>query len=568
MTGDTLRLPTARVGFAALPEGALLHDDRYEILAILKEHPEVNIYLVRDNQPIRRCPSADCRSPAAINDTYCSACGTDLSGAQPIHLTYLLREAADPARFNVERELLDRRLSHPGLLLPTAHFIEIPYADSQRAYLLVPESPSLLAASLSVPQQLSRVLNWGLQLANGMAYLHEQRISVRSVDLNRVAIADGGRVARWTDLDQIEMIPPSDQDLAAKRYTEDVQNLAQLLLYLSTGLARYDPTSALALPTEVKDLFARATAARQHPFRPAEEFGLALEHLLAEVLQPVSISTVVGRRSHVGLHRELNEDGLLCLVMDKVTKSITHSLGLFAVADGMGGHSAGEVAAQLTLDALRQKAVADLFTPAPSPSTEPLGLDAGSSVNSEDLADNLGSQPQSYEKWIADAIAAANTQVYKRRLQTGTDMGNTIVLAVVAGDTAFIGNVGDSRAYFINQKGIHQITTDHSLVARLVATGSISPEEARIHPRRNVIYRTIGDKPQVEMDLFTQLLGPGDHLLLCSDGLSGMITDQEISEIVRQSESPQQACDRLVRAANNAGGEDNISVIVVQILVG
>jgi protein phosphatase len=144
-------------------------------------------------------------------------------------------------------------------------------------------------------------------------------------------------------------------------------------------------------------------------------------------------------------------------------------------------------------------------------------------------------------------------------------MGTTLVAALVVGDTAHIANVGDSRAYVITQDDdIRRITIDHSLVERLVAIGQIKPDEARSHPQRNVIYRTIGDKEEAEVDFFVQQLNPGDSLLLCSDGLSGKIEDAEMRRLVSRSQSPQEACELLVQAANDHGGDDNITVIIVQ----
>jgi serine/threonine protein phosphatase PrpC len=186
--------------------------------------------------------------------------------------------------------------------------------------------------------------------------------------------------------------------------------------------------------------------------------------------------------------------------------------------------------------------------------------------SAEILAPVASGQPLPDPKeWLISAIQQANRAVYDRRRAAGTDMGTTLVAALVVGDRCTIANVGDSRAYHLHPNGITQVTTDHSLVERLVATGQITREEAATHPQRNVIYRTIGDKPRVEVDTFEQQLAPGEALLLCSDGLSGMVPDEQIWQIWRTSTSPQEACDRLVEAANGAGGEDNISVIVVQV---
>jgi protein phosphatase len=131
---------------------------------------------------------------------------------------------------------------------------------------------------------------------------------------------------------------------------------------------------------------------------------------------------------------------------------------------------------------------------------------------------------------------------------------------------AYIAHVGDSRAYRISAQGIQRLTLDHSLVERLIATHQITREEARFHPQRNVIYRTIGDKSKIEVEVSANLLDPGDYLLLCSDGLSGMLDDQTILKRVLEASDPQAACDALVAAANAAGGDDNISVVLVQVV--
>jgi len=158
----------------------------------------------------------------------------------------------------------------------------------------------------------------------------------------------------------------------------------------------------------------------------------------------------------------------------------------------------------------------------------------------------------------------ANRAVYERGRKARSDMGTTLVVALAVGSEVYVANIGDSRAYRVNQREIQQITTDHSVVERLVATGEITREQARTHPQRNLIYRTVGDKPQIEVDLFHESLKPGDWLVLCSDGLNGMVEDTQIQLAVTTALNPQAACEELVRLANEAGGDDNITVIVVR----
>jgi serine/threonine protein phosphatase PrpC len=144
-------------------------------------------------------------------------------------------------------------------------------------------------------------------------------------------------------------------------------------------------------------------------------------------------------------------------------------------------------------------------------------------------------------------------------------MGTTLTAAFVCDGRLFLAHVGDSRAYRWNGDGLKQLTTDHSLVASMIATGRAAPEEIYTHPQRNVIYRCIGDRPVVEVDTAIWPLGTGDRLLLCSDGLWEMVRDEGIQDVLMQEADPQAACDLLVKRANAVGGEDNISVIVVQL---
>jgi protein phosphatase len=292
----------------------------------------------------------------------------------------------------------------------------------------------------------------------------------------------------------------------------------------------------------VATLFAQAVGSAQG-FPSATAFIATLNEVLQERRRPESSTLVVGRRTDVGQERSLNEDSLLTLELTPVFRSISEPVVLSAVADGMGGHDAGDTASQLTVRAVAQLAIEEVLRPA---------------AVGESLPD-----PQ---KWLEEAVQVANEAVYGRAQAAGSDMGNTLVMALVTGDVATVINVGDSRAYWLYQEGIVQITVDHSLVERLVATGQITREEAVHHPQKNVIYRVIGDKSNIKADLFEQLLAPGEALLLCSDGLSGMVSDERIWRIWKSAVSPQEACDLLVEAANQAGGVDNIAVTIVQLV--
>jgi PPM family protein phosphatase len=204
---------------------------------------------------------------------------------------------------------------------------------------------------------------------------------------------------------------------------------------------------------------------------------------------------------------------------------------LFAVADGMGGAQAGEVAARLATAAFREY----------------------------HEADELGG-----EERVAAIIKEANRRIYERaRVDTEVSgMGTTVTAALVEGAQIVIGHVGDSRAYRVRDGRLEQLTKDHSLVADLVRSGRISPEEADTHPQRSVITRALGTDPEVDVDSLAVDAQPGDLYLLCSDGLTTMLADEEILEILLGAKSLEHAGKDLVKAANRRGGEDNVTVVL------
>jgi serine/threonine protein phosphatase PrpC len=260
---------------------------------------------------------------------------------------------------------------------------------------------------------------------------------------------------------------------------------------------------------------------------------------------PVSMRLIVGQRSDTGRIRELDEDSLLVLTLSPTYESRTGPvLGLFAVADGMGGYEGGEVASKLALQTLADRVLRNVILPELS----------GTMMLEEDVAVRL-----------RQATAAANDDVYLTRQKSGTDMGTTLTTVFVRDNRLFLAHVGDSRAYRWNANGLEQLTTDHSVVASMIAEGQAEPDEIYTHPHRSVIYRCIGDKPLVEVDTDVLPLAGGDRIIVCCDGLWEMLRDEGIEDVMLQEAEPQTACELLVSRANAAGGEDNISVIVVQV---
>jgi PPM family protein phosphatase len=226
-------------------------------------------------------------------------------------------------------------------------------------------------------------------------------------------------------------------------------------------------------------------------------------------------------RTDVGRQRSANEDSLVVRPP------------LFAVADGMGGAKAGEVASAVAVDAVE-----------------------GAQESSEPT-----------EAQLANIVREANRRIYDLAVadESRRGMGTTLTLAKLHGDEVSLAHVGDSRAYRLRGGELEQLTRDHSLVAELERSGQITPEAAEHHPQRSIITRALGPEPDVEVDTYTLAGRDGDVFLICSDGLTSMISDDEVASILRSAGSLDEAADGLVRAANQSGGKDNITVILFRL---
>lgn len=265
-----------------------------------------------------------------------------------------------------------------------------------------------------------------------------------------------------------------------------------------------------------------------------------------------------------GRERDMNEDRAWAQVFEA---SEGGPMGLFIVADGMGGHLGGEVASHWAVEAIKLE-LSDLFCPKDPRATVRLS-DAEIRAIVEGSDSTRISPGIRVESMIRKALEKANQVILdyaKKRPEKAAEAGTTVTMAVVMGRRTLIANVGDSRTYLLRDHKLRQITQDHSLVASLVASGQIKPEDVFSHPQRNMIYRSLGQKRQLQIDTFGQVLEPGDYLLLCSDGLWEMVHDDDlIVRLIEAAASLDQACKKLVDAANKAGGEDNISVVLARI---
>jgi serine/threonine protein phosphatase PrpC len=244
---------------------------------------------------------------------------------------------------------------------------------------------------------------------------------------------------------------------------------------------------------------------------------------------------------------EQNEDSVGAFVLGRAHDSYSEPLALAIVADGLGGHVSGQDASRLVVRVLTSHILREVAAPS-------LTLRSSDRPPFEAL-----------KEVMLEGARAANAAVFNPNRELGVDMGSTIVAALVVGDTACILNAGDSRAYAFDADGLRRITTDHSLVEQLIAGGLIGPDERYTHPQRSQIFRSLGAEEDQDVDVFEQRLRPGMRLLLCCDGLWEMVRDPQIAIILRETPHPQEACDRLVQAANEHGGEDNISAVLLDV---
>ncbi|HEY9724338.1 MAG TPA: Stp1/IreP family PP2C-type Ser/Thr phosphatase [Oscillatoriaceae cyanobacterium] len=414
-------------------------------------------------------------------------------------------------------------------------------------------------------------LEWMIQLCQSISQLHRRQILHLDLQPRVVVVAPDNQRVRLTGFHRAAVLPletganvgvspgysspeqcglidmPIDErsDIYALGaiwfYLLTAQNPAEFATdewdYLFPSVCQYRP-----------DLHPEITRIVTRMLEPDPEARFAtINDLKNELLELINNpNRRVGYFSDVGMVREGNEDSVGVRDLTYVNFSRHRGLGLYIVADGMGGVNAGEVASRYAVEeglaVLQEKlSYAELEA-----ATEPSEV---------------------IKQALTAAIKQANLRIYEsgRGDEVLSGMGTTMTAAVVFGQTLYCGHVGDSRCYVLNRWGIEKVSRDHSLVGRLVEIGQITEEEALVHPQRNLIYRALGTYPNVEVDVYQRSLKLGDWILLCSDGLTGHVKDAEIQSIVLQHQDPQKAAQHLVNTANLRGGDDNTSVVLVNL---
>lgn len=281
-----------------------------------------------------------------------------------------------------------------------------------------------------------------------------------------------------------------------------------------------------------------------HPLN-ADAFGDQADGVTRPLPQEVVLDVatnshaIFGQATDMGRLRTNNEDSIYSFFSSSRSTNAVPDFGLFVIADGMGGHSDGERASAIASRTVAMHVLRESYMPL---------------YNNEERNTPIA-------EVVTQAIQRANEAV----VHDLDDGGTTVSAAVLIGDLAYFGHVGDSRIYLISRGKIERITRDHSWVQRLIELDQLTPDEANEHPQKNLLYRALGQSDTLEVDTLMRRMPPSARLVLCSDGLWNQVADADILAAVMQAESPQDACQRLVAMANAAGGPDNISVIVVQL---
>jgi protein phosphatase len=462
-----------------------------------------------------------------------------------------------------------------GLLRPVEHAVEeaVTYIAFER-----PEGQAIAHHDQTTEKEAHAV--W-LQLCDLAEQFHRHGWVYNGFDPYSVLLDDRGRVsligfdrARRAGT-RVEDAPiyPSRGFTAPELFEEqsvydvraDVYSIGALLQFLLTGGSLTVGSEAGLYPVcTVTPVFERVLA-RSLAEDPEERFQSIPE--LKEALTALSLPIVLqaGHCTDVGLTRELNEDSVLALTLTQYYESVQTQIGLYIVSDGMGGEAAGEVASRVTVRAVAEW-VTDRLISASLKSTHEERIIAPTLTGGLRLAVEDGHDMATTEM-LRSAVVNANREVmaYARQHPEEQGLGATVTVAMIVGEVLTIAHVGDSRCYLLSGDRFEQLTEDHSLVQRMINDGNLSRSEARIHPYRNVIYRSIGTDEQIEIDIIRRRMASGDTIMLCSDGLNGMLSDDQIRDTLIVNPDTTNAAKELVVAANAAGGEDNTSVIVVRL---
>ena len=557
-------------------------------------------------EPIDReesCVCGECGQANVIGETFCTACGValeeesegaSLTSLEPLpigtvladtyRLTALLSTGQEN-RYRAVRQTDDGQTSliaerssdqaaahsdgafrlfeqlveihHPALILPQERC-----ERDGRVYLVTPGQSGLPLSQRIGRTSEREAAGWGVQLCQAVEVLHRHGLLCVELPPENILFDKTGRL-HLTQFDAVRLKDAVEESpvltdgyAAPEAYKTQVLNEAADVFALGACLyavlvGRRLPVEGWAVqpeppvfyPEKVLTPEFERVLSRALALEPAERYAdlLALKHDLLMLSQSVHIRSAW--RTDVGQVRDHNEDAVLVKEVGQGSIAGNDFRGLYIVSDGMGGAEAGEVASQIAIQTVARHVEA-----------------AWAEIEVEEAVDAAA-----WESCLREAVETANT----RTVQYGKDhpesagLGATIVAAVIQAGQLALAWIGDSRVYLLENGILHQLSHDHSLVARLVEIGQLTEEEALTHEHRNVLIRSLGSKENVKVDTLSRPLKRGVRLLLCSDGLTSHVLDPAIADIMSRHRTPHEAALELTVAANTAGGSDNTSVVVV-----
>lgn len=461
-------------------------------------------YIVNNDRPDRaRRFCWECGNDDTPQDAdRCVACGADMAIRR-----FLVSVRWDGEGFHAYTDYFDKRINHDGFASPVDMFFQ----DGVLCSVVLWNGENLLLNEAS-PIELYPLVKMALRATGILAFLHHSGVALARLSPANFLVREDGEIVLYDpDVQEVFEGPVPPEDRAA-----DITMLATLL-------------HRLVAPGHVA-LVQILERAMEGAFPDASSFGKAIDEGTAAI--PADTPTPpIAAMTDVGLLRSLNEDNWGWI-------EVGPGMELHVVADGMGGHDSGEVASAMAVATICREAR--------------IRLREKPEATREEL-----------ENVLEESFQLGNNGIKQHSERMQNDMGTTMVAALVKDHKlAYVANVGDSRGYLLRDQVLHQVTRDHSLVARMVEQNRLTAEEARTHPHSNILLRTVGTEMNVDIDIFSVDLEPGDQLMLCSDGLWGEVEDEDIEELMNQAETPRDAAWDLVRAAHHGGGRDNVTVVI------
>ncbi len=450
------------------------------------------------------------------------------------------------------------RLSHPSLLAPREAL-----TLGERAYVMTPQPQQAQPiGALPPPEALRQIIAIG----EALAYLHSQGVAHLRVQPASIALINGAACLGGLEDAQIVRVGSDDAQLLFER---DANFLALTLGALAAIDREAEGSSPLARAiSKIRE------EGRSHSYQSVAQViadcqqALGTLETAGQAPGPIPAHALTARAAHatsVGRVRANNEDALGELVMTtRDGLGQPHLIACFVVADGMGGEARGEVASQIAIQSILEQVTRQLALP----------LLQWSETADESAATDARAREQQMRAGLLEGFRAANRRIRALAQTGGRTIGTTATALLIFDGQALIAHVGDSRAYRLNRGVLTALTEDHSFIRRLMQLGQIDPADQASHPRRNALYRALGQQDEVEIDLIACPLEAGDRLLLCTDGLWGAVPEATIASLLADADGNQATAARtataraaqLVALADEAGGQDNSTVLLIEIM--